>query len=548
MLSGGDLPLVVDSPEEVQTRFRALTSPEEVAELLGMSYARLAYYVYRLDEDQRYRTFEIKKRAGGVRTISEPMRTLKIAQRQLADVLHSIYVPKPSVHGFVTERSVATNAQVHARKRYVLNVDIEAFFPSINFGRVRGLFLKFPYQCAPAVATFIARICCFRNALPQGAPTSPIIANMIAARMDSSLQYLAKKYRCNYTRYADDITFSSTSIVFPSALAYRDRMTGLVVVGADLDRTITGNGFRLNPVKTRLQRAQSRQEVTGLVVNRFPNVPRQFVRQIRAMLHAWERFGIGDASREFFSRYDTKDRGGFERDGSFSAVVKGKIDYLSMIRGRDDPIVQRFLQIYAQLEPSYAVRPNPGPRANHVEGVRDALWVLESDKALKQGTAFTLQGYGVITCAHVLGPATKAFRAENPTQLFSLRVLATSAALDLAIINIEGPTGHELRKGRTARLAVGSKIVVAGYPNFRLGDSGWVSSGSVAGFRTVSTVRRILVDTPIIAGCSGGPVLDAQNRVVGVAVTGADRMEHADGTEHHGVIPIETIDTLRSLV
>src|SRR5205814_3311637 len=119
---------------------------------------------------------------------------------------------------FIPARSILTNAKPHLRQKFVLNVDLKDFFPTINFGRVRGVLIAKPYCLLPHIATYIARICCRDNALPQGAPTSPIISNMICSRLDRQLLRLARQYRCVYTRYADDLTFSTSMPRFPGAL------------------------------------------------------------------------------------------------------------------------------------------------------------------------------------------------------------------------------------------------------------------------------------------------------------------------------------------
>src|SRR5690606_8958560 len=131
--------------------------------------------------------------------LSIPTESLKIIQQKLNQVLQLVYKPKLSTHGFVNNRSIVTNADAHIKKkkhRYILNVDIKDFFPSINFGRVRGMFMAPPYNQPEHVATVLAQICCSNNELPQGAPTSPIVSNMICAQMDSQLQQLAKPHRC----------------------------------------------------------------------------------------------------------------------------------------------------------------------------------------------------------------------------------------------------------------------------------------------------------------------------------------------------------------
>ncbi len=293
------------SPEELRAAFFALQTREDVAALLDVEDKRLIYHLYIAPDSTRYKTFAIPKKSGGHREISAPISALKIIQQKLNQVLHSIYTPKPSVHGFVHDRNIRTNAKVHTRRRYVLNIDLKDFFPSINFGRVRGLFMGNPYYRNAEVATVLAQICCFNNQLPQGAPTSPMVSNMICAKLDANLQQLAKRYRCTYTRYADDITFSTTQAEFPKALAYLSE-NGKVEVGNELQGIISSNHFEINPEKVRLQTRNRRQEVTGLTVNKFPNVRRQYIRQIRGMLHAWRKYGLESTQNHYRQKYDKK--------------------------------------------------------------------------------------------------------------------------------------------------------------------------------------------------------------------------------------------------
>lgn len=192
--------------EELKRQFEQLKTRQDVARLLQVSDYQLRYHLYICPIDKAYTTFKIPKKSGGHRLITTPQTSLKIIQHKLNQVLSSVYKVKPSVHGFAIEKSIVTNAKIHLKQRYILNLDLQDFFPSINFGRVRGLFIAKPYNCTQEVATILAQICCYNNQLPQGAPTSPIISNMICARLDSQLQKLAKKYWCIYTRYADDIT------------------------------------------------------------------------------------------------------------------------------------------------------------------------------------------------------------------------------------------------------------------------------------------------------------------------------------------------------
>ena len=154
--------------------------------------------------------FEIARRAGRPpRVIHAPIKPIKQIQRVLADALTDCYEPKPHVHGFTPGRSPISGARYHQRQEWVLRVDLADFFPSINFGRVRGLFMGFPFEYEPRVATVLAQICCHQNQLPHGAPTSPIVSNLICRGLDADLARLARRERCFFTRYADDLSFSS---------------------------------------------------------------------------------------------------------------------------------------------------------------------------------------------------------------------------------------------------------------------------------------------------------------------------------------------------
>lgn len=342
---------LTSSPSELRERFFALSTVEDVAQLLEIEYKLLVYYIYTTLNSKGYTKFTIPKKNGDIRTISAPSTGLKIVQQKLNQILQAVYYTKASVHGFSKGKNIVTNTRMHSRQRYVLNVDLKDFFPSINFGRVRGLFMAKPYGLDPAVATVLAQICCYKGALPQGAPTSPIVSNMICGKMDTQLRLLAKQHRCMYTRYADDITFSTSVSNFPPGIAYISEQTGKIEVGHELQSIIEENGFTINPSKIRLQTRDRRQEVTGLTANRFPNIERKYVREIRAMLYAWERHGPEQAAQHFFNNHDSKHRGPFKPHASYSQIVKGKIEFLGMVRGKSNANYQRFSSRLRLLAP-----------------------------------------------------------------------------------------------------------------------------------------------------------------------------------------------------
>lgn len=303
-----------------------LHAPADLANALGLTIPRLRWLCFHAEAATRihYVQFETPKKSGGTRTLSAPHKTLAAAQEWvLANILAKLPTEEPA-HGFVPGRSTQTNALPHAGKDLVVNLDLEGFFPSIGFARVRHVFLRLGYS--GAVATLLALLgteCPRRKVayagtpyyvatgprgLPQGACTSPALSNQVARRLDRRLAGLATKLGLTYTRYADDLTFSAGP-------GFRDKVGWLI---ARVRHIAQDEGFAVNPKKTRVKRPESRQTVTGLVVNAAPAVPRDVVRRIRAILHRAKAEGLEAQNRD--------------RRPNFRGWVKGMIAYIAMAR------------------------------------------------------------------------------------------------------------------------------------------------------------------------------------------------------------------------
>ena len=248
--------------------------------MLGFKPKAVSYILYKQPPATKYKTFQIPKRNGGQRTIKAPVDGLKLLQRKLSDLLQDcideIAVANNrkdrTAHGFKRKRSIITNARQHRHRRWVLNLDLEEFFPSINFGRVRGFLLKNrDFELDEDVATVIAQIACHENSLPQGSPSSPVISNLIAHLLDMRLVKLASEAGCTYSRYADDLTFSTNKKEFSENIAVPSGTEGTAshswLPGEALQKVIERTGFRINAKKTHLMYRTSRLAVTGLVVN-----------------------------------------------------------------------------------------------------------------------------------------------------------------------------------------------------------------------------------------------------------------------------------------
>jgi retron-type reverse transcriptase len=277
------------------TLLKAASTLHDVAALLQFKASALAYILYKKPAVAKYVSFDVPKRGGGVRKINAPSPELLLLQRHLSDLLQNCVEEINQVrnrkdelaHGFKRHRSIITNATKHQRRRYVFNIDLQDFFPSINFGRVRGFFIKDAnFMLHTKVATILAQIACYHHGLPQGAPCSPVISNLVGHVLDIRLCKLASASGCTYSRYADDITFSTNKPNFPSSLARRAAdKAHKWEVGDKLEQAVISAGFAINPVKTRMQYRSSRQSVTGLVVNRKVNTRAEYRRTVRAMAH-----------------------------------------------------------------------------------------------------------------------------------------------------------------------------------------------------------------------------------------------------------------------
>ena len=176
--------------------FKQLTSADDVANLLEVPRSVLTYHLFS-KAGKRYQEFDIPKRHGGIRKISTPNPGLKCIQSKLNRIFQLHYQPKVSVHGFIKGESILENAVPHADRNFVFNVDLLDFFPSIHFGRVRGVLQNWPYGQNLEVATIMSNLCCRDGSLPQGAPTSPILSNMVCYGLDGDLLALAKNYGCD---------------------------------------------------------------------------------------------------------------------------------------------------------------------------------------------------------------------------------------------------------------------------------------------------------------------------------------------------------------
>lgn len=295
----------------------------QLANAMGITIKELSFLAYsrKVSAVSHYQKFYLPKKSGGKRLISAPMPRLKSVQHWiLENILYKISV-HPQANGFVPGKSIVSNARPHVGKTVVINANVQDFFPSINFRRVRALFKKLGYS--DKISTILSLLCTEsvtdevlldgkkyfvqkgERVLPQGAPTSPAITNILCFRLDKRLTGVANKFRCSYTRYADDITFSGSP----------EKNEAPKIVW-HIRKILSEEGFNLHPKKLRIMQKSERQEVTGIVVNRQLSVSREKIRNFRALLHKMKTNG-----------HETVEW----NNGSLSSGMEGFAAYINMV-------------------------------------------------------------------------------------------------------------------------------------------------------------------------------------------------------------------------
>lgn len=509
-----------------QTSLTQCNNRIELAQLLGVELSTLTYYAY--GNGKRYKHFEIPKKSGGTRIISAPVDGLNNIQKKLAELLDKLYTPHAAAHGFISTKSILSNASPHVNKKYVLNIDLEDFFPTITATRVIGLLKSNHFKMNNEVASTIAALCTYKDRLPQGAATSPVISNMICYRLDRELTTLSRSERVTYTRYADDLTFSTTRHKFPES--FIEPITGSnIILGNHLNAIIEGNYFKVNQKKVRLHANTKAKFVTGVKVNFKPNLTRRYVRQLRSMIHSWERFGLEAAQSDFESKY-----GGSGRSLEF--VVLGKLAHLKQIKGRDDLVFRRLYNRVLVLQGKYdQVLPT-----DEIEDLLNRIFVVKS--GAQYGTGFILDRKWLITCAHVIAnDDVEFFRYDkavlpeyhnatkkkakwiSPVKEFDIAALPVDDKI-ISEFNVleSAPTSVEVKTGDEGR--------VIGFPQYYLGTVPSVTDVKVSKIeRNKYDVYDAHVSAILVAGNSGGPVVNSSGQVIGIVRTGAPDFENSEG-------------------
>ena len=272
-----------------EERLRANSLPilgtaQEIAQAMGISLGQLRFLAFnrKTATISHYIRFKIPKKTGGERLISAPLPKLKQAQHWLLNNILDKVAVHDAAHGFRRDRSIVSNAQPHVGTDVVINFDLKDFFPSISYKRVKGLFHSFGYsEVAATIFALLSTeaeletveldgktyyVALGERHLPQGSPASPALTNILCRRLDKRLTATAEELGFTYTRYADDLTFSASG----------DNLRYICNLLRRTESVVNHEGFTINEEKTRILRRKSSQlEVTGVVVNEYPNLDRK---------------------------------------------------------------------------------------------------------------------------------------------------------------------------------------------------------------------------------------------------------------------------------
>lgn len=328
-------------------KLRAFQSVQTLKKLASVLVVNPTIFSDRLNAPV-YTTNRIPKKKGGWRELLVPEKELKYIQKNLNFYLQLYYndIKPDCVHGFLMNerngdktRGIVSNAQAHIGKAFLLNLDLKDFFPSISAKRIKHqLFKELDLFANENIANAITLLCTYKGYLPTGAPTSPVISNIICLQLDRQLSAFCKERGITYTRYADDLSFSSDDYFTDECIN-------------DVKKLIEQHHFKINEKKFRINSCKSKQTVTGLVVNTKVNVDRRYIRNIRACLYNWRMNGLEFATAKHYQVISPD----MEKQTKFANKLKGQVEFVGMVRGSEDEIYKRYRRDLKYLIEAYVL-------------------------------------------------------------------------------------------------------------------------------------------------------------------------------------------------
>ncbi|HAU0803247.1 TPA: trypsin-like serine protease, partial [Legionella pneumophila] len=378
-----------------------------------------------------------------------------------------------------------------------------------------------------------------------------LITNLICYKLDKELSKLAFNNNCTVTRYVDDITFSFNCSHDKIPRDILDGISGeSISISKKLVNIINKNGFEINYKKVRLSSSNQRQQVTGIVTNVKVNLPRKYIKKTQSMLYAWKNFSLPNAEQAHINNYLEKPYKyqrfiRYNKDKSyFNLMIKGRINYIGMVRGQSDCIYRKLLYQYTEL----IGNPNKELLKSVDDCLADSVFITEYPIESKQGTAFFLKDIGLVTAAHVVEGIHETnscfldfFRHYEVKIKRKATLFKKSEEKDIAIFYVGDDFKNlpSLKVGDDSKLAIGDQIKLIGFPDYNYHDSYLSNLGKIIQKKTMYNLDVWIVDLPINFGVSGGPVFNNKNEVIGVALQGSKK--HDQSTYSHYFVPISKV-------
>lgn len=519
---------------------------DDLNEYFGIDVTKLKKMMYCASKGYLYVSFELKKKNGKFRRINAPIKELKEIQYKIYDYLKTIYCAKKSSYGFELGKNNILNAEKHKKHKYVLNIDLKDMFSQITASRIKGMLRSEPYSLDESVANVISIITCCKGFLPQGAPTSPILSNMLLKMLDTKLIKYSKDNNLYYTRYADDLSFSAnydfSKIVFsnyPESFDIRNELKSI----------FNESNFVINSEKTKYYTYYKRQEVTGIVVNKKLNIAKEKMKEIRLLLYLCKKFSILSTAKRYFEKNKKKYYDDKEIENKFAQVLFGKINYFVNVKGELDRIGIRFREQYNEIffGKNKFNLDSLNTKKNYI---LKNIAIIETEEVT--GTGFLLKDIGLVTAFHVIYDSRGNFVQNNKVLYKNSKIILSesdilyqNASFDYVVIKDTKFNNYSIGFDYKTFFQSEDKVIYAGYPDYFDGDDVYIADAKVTSLNKKTVAGYVsLIDNDIFHGMSGGPVLNETMEVIGYILVGNEMNEFYKNNSYRHVSGFRKINCI----